>query len=176
MISFCFRSGHNLHEHPKTIFNKCPMFWRVNTCKNWHLIRPQRTHLYRVIQLVIFSTTRSLDHLIPYWTLIINWQSSCLISDGERRMRTSKCLSIRDWSLITCGRGGATKWENCRSETFSPCPTFHMGKTSLAPPFLFYNPPPPPHTHTRHWWPVPKMPRRHHLKSTNCVSSWRVDG
>ena len=30
--------------------------------------------------------------------------------------------------------GGASKWENRGSETFSPSLTFHRGKTSLAPP------------------------------------------
>ena len=38
---------------------------------------------------------------------------------------------IRDWSLIT-GRGGATKQENCGSETFCAPPS-RQGKTFCAP-------------------------------------------
>ena len=40
---------------------------------------------------------------------------------------------LRDWSLIT-GRGGATKWENRRSETFCAPPS-RQGKSFRAPPF-----------------------------------------
>ena len=65
------------------------------------------------------------------------------------------CACIRDWSLIT-GRGGATKWENCGSETFwAPHPQnrvpppFNMAKTLSylycikTTPKLCVPPPPP---------------------------------
>ena len=38
---------------------------------------------------------------------INNIQTSCLISDGERRKRHSKLSSIRVWSLMT---GGVALW------------------------------------------------------------------
>ena len=41
-------------------------------------------------------------------------------------------LVVRDWSLIT-GRG-ATKWENCESETFPPPPPFKRVHTFSDPP------------------------------------------
>ena len=54
---------------------------------------------------------------------------------------------FRDWSLIT-GRGGATKWENRRSETVcAPPSTSREGKTFCAHPPLksgnFLRPAPP---------------------------------
>ena len=77
---------------------QCRMLNIINgniPCHYFCIYRPQRTPLYRVIQLAFFHTTRTLYHLIPYYILIINLQSSCCISDRERRIRSSKCLHYK---------------------------------------------------------------------------------
>ena len=68
---------------------------------------------------------------------INNLQSSCFISDGERRTRHSKFTMIRDWPLIMEG-GGGTNWENGRSETFS-VPLYIGGKIHLSYPLHIIN-------------------------------------
>ena len=65
-----------------------------------HQCRPQRTRLYLFIQLAIHSHHGNLYQSIPCIMLIINSQSSHVISDGERRKRPSKFTIIRDWSLM----------------------------------------------------------------------------
>ena len=50
----------------------------------------------------------------------------CFNNKGEKRL-----MAVRDWSLIT-RRGGATKWENCGSDTLLHTHA-RQGKTFSAP-------------------------------------------
>ena len=71
----------------------------------------------------------------------ISWNQRFLYSSSKRVTSFSGQYHLRDWSLIT---GGATKWENCGSETFCAPPS-RQGSTFRAPPFkewkLFAHPP-----------------------------------
>ena len=46
---------------------------------------------------------------------------------------TCRCIVVRDWSLITRRGGGATKLENCGSETFCAPPPQDRVNTFCAP-------------------------------------------
>ena len=67
--------------------------------------------------LPFFPTTRTLYLSIPSLLLVINLQSSCFISYGERRKGPSKFTGIRVWSLMT---GGVALWTFSYGKQCSP--------------------------------------------------------
>ena len=74
-----------------------------------------------------------IKRLISYYNIFVNLGSIKLLF-----LHISKCGAwedVRDWSLIT-GRG-ATKWENCRSETFCVPPKDRVKLSALPPPPFF---------------------------------------
>ena len=70
--------------------------------------------------LSFFPTTRTLYLSIPSLILVISLQSSCFISDGERRKRLSKLTRIRVWSVMT-GWGSSVDLVSWQTVYSPPC-------------------------------------------------------
>ena len=84
--SFCSLHLYN-HLHKTAILNTCTKDMHKSPL---HIDHNALTSIVS-FNLPFFQTTRTLYHWIPYYALISNSQSFCVISDGDSRTRSSKC-------------------------------------------------------------------------------------
>ena len=73
---------------------------------------------YVSYNLPFFPTTKTLYQLVPCLTLIIDSQSSCIISEGGRRTRSSKCFH---YVIMLRRTEEAVQWECLWSESTFIC-------------------------------------------------------